>query len=139
MMAAGTPWRVASDLMVCRQDWKSLCASAGPVPVAARSAVVAARIVVLRRGFIPSTISRPGDGQALDSHRRRIGRALELQVAGRSHVQEHVLQVPGHGDAAHGPRKLAVLDPEARGAAAVVAGHAVDAEADQVGDVEAAL
>src|ERR1044072_6798959 len=134
-MGAGTPWRVASALMVCRQDWKSFCAKAGP----ARNAVVAARSVVLRRGFMPSTISRPGDGHALDSHRRCIGRTLELKIVGRSHVQEHVLQVPGHGDAAPRPAELAVLNPEARGAAAVVAGHAVDTEADHVGDVEPAL
>src|ERR1700741_1265365 len=88
---------------------------------------------------MPPTVSRPGDRHAFDSHRRRVGRALELQVVGRGHVQEHVLQVPGYGDAAHRPGELAVLDPEARGTAAVVAGDAVDAEADQVGDVEAAL
>src|SRR6266545_1325298 len=134
-MAADTPWRVASALMVCRQDWKSVWPSAGP----ARSAVVAARRVVFARGFMPRTLSRPRDGQPLDSHRRRVGRTLELQIVGRGHVEEHVLEVPRHRDAAHRPGELAVLDPEARRAAAVVAGHRVDAEADQVGDVEAAL
>src|SRR6185369_1435270 len=43
------------------------------------------------------------------------------------------------GDTANGKCLLAVLDPESRGTAAVVAGHAVDTEADHVGDEQAAL
>src|SRR5262249_31986016 len=65
--------------------------------------------------------------------------ALELQVVGRRQVEEHVLEIARHGDAADRPGALAVLDPEARGAAAVVAGDTVDPEADQIGDVESAL
>src|SRR6185437_6260595 len=90
-------------------------------------------------GDHPWTLSRAGDCHALDSHRRRIGGALELQIIRRGHVQEHVLEIACDRDAAHRPGTLAVLDPEARCTAAVVAGDAVHAETDQLGDVETAL
>src|SRR5882757_6694584 len=139
-MSAGTPWRSASALMVCRQAWKSPpWAFAGPRAGPARSTVIAVRRGILERGVMPPILSRAGDGQPLDSHGRRIGGALELQVVGRSHVEEHVLEIARHRDAAHRPAELAVLDPEARRAAAIVAGDAVDAKADQVGDEEPAL
>src|SRR5262249_38106577 len=54
-------------------------------------------------------------------------------------VAEHVLEVSGHCYAADRPGKLALLDPEPRGTAAIVAGDAVHTEADQVVDIEAAL
>src|SRR5262249_37152129 len=135
MTDTGTPCWTASLRMFCRQAWKSDCASAGPAVMA----VVAARMIVLMRGVMPPILSRAGDGHAFYSHRRRVGRALELQVAGRRQVEEHVLEIARHGDAAHRPGALAVLDPEAGGAAAVVAGDSVHAKADQIGDVESAL
>src|SRR5882757_6401050 len=139
-MSAGTPWRSASALMVCRQAWKSPpWAFAGPRAGPARSTVIAVRRGILERGVMPPILSRAGDGQPFDSHRRRIGGALELQVVGWRHVQKHVLEIARHRDAAHRPAELAVLDPEARRAAAVIAGDAVDAKADQVGDEEPAL
>src|SRR5476651_1105142 len=132
---SGTPWRTASLRMFCRQDWKSVCAEAGK----AKSADVAAMRVSFMKGDMPVSLSRAGDRHPFNSYRRRVGRALELQVVRGRHRQEHVLEVPGDGDAAHRIGELAVLDPEARGAAAVVAGDAVHAGADHVGDEEPAL
>ena len=137
-MAAGTPWRNASALMFCRQAWKSPSWAHEARPGAA-SAVVAAKRMILQEGSCRRALSRAGDGHPSIRTVGALVRALELQVVGRRQVEEHVLEVAGHRDAAHRPGELAVLDPEARGAAAVVAGDAVDAEADQVGDVEAAL
>src|SRR5476649_1906716 len=132
---SGTPWRTASLRMFCRQDWKSVCAAAGKE----RRAVVAAVSVSFMKGDMPVSLSRAGDRHPFNSYRRRVGRALELQVVGGRQGQEHVLEVARDGDAAHRIGELAVLDPEARGAAAVVAGDAVDTGADHVGDEQAAL
>src|SRR5580704_17673921 len=119
---AGTPWRTASLRMFCRQDGKSVCAAAGK----ARRAVVAApRIDFTTEGDMPASLSRDGDRHPVNSHRRRIGGALELQIVRGRHRQEHVLEIARDRDAAHRIGELAVLDPEARGAAAVVAGDAV--------------
>src|SRR5208282_2703849 len=107
-----------------------LWAVAGPAAnVVAASAVVAARIVNFARRLMVPRLSRPRDGEPFNSHGRRVGGAFELQVVGRRHVEEHVLEVARHRDAAHRPAELAVLDPEARCTATVVAGDAVDAEA----------
>ena len=84
-----------------------------------------------RRDHCPATV-RPSSRT-----RRRIGAVAEFEIVGRRQRAEHVEQMAGDGDLAHRIGALAVLDPEAGGAAAVVAGHHVDAHADQVGDVEA--
>ena len=55
-------------------------------------------------------------------------------VAAESAV--HVEQIAGDGDLGDRRRQLALVDDEARGAAAIVAGDRIDALADQLGDVE---
>src|SRR4029077_2379738 len=69
------------------------------------------------------------NGQALDSHRRRIDAEAEDQIVRRRQAAENVVEVTRNGDLAHRIGQLAVLDPEPGGAAAVVAGHHVGAHA----------
>src|SRR5262245_54084109 len=52
---------------------------------------------------------------------------------------EHVREIAGDGDLLHGIGKLAVVDPEADGAARVVSGDAVDAEPDELRHVQSLL
>src|SRR5205085_5480616 len=52
---------------------------------------------------------------------------------------EDVVEMPGDRDLAYRIGQFAVLDPQAGGATAVVAGHEVGAHADQVSDVKAVL
>ena len=66
-----------------------------------------------------------------------VGAVAEFQVAGRRQAAEHVLEVAGDGDFRNRKGDLAILDPEAGGAAAVIAGDAIDAHAHQFGDIEA--
>src|SRR5579885_2394138 len=54
-------------------------------------------------------------------------------------MEEHLLQIARDRDLGDGIGDLAPLDPEAGGPAAVIAGDIVDAEADQLGAIEAAL
>src|SRR5262249_26219516 len=77
------------------------------------------------------------NGQSLDAHGRRISAVTKLKVAGRRQRAKNVEQVAGDGDLADGIAALAVFDPETGRAAAVVAGHGIDAHADQFGDVKA--
>src|SRR5438876_11777746 len=77
--------------------------------------------------------------QSLDAHRRRVDAVAEFQNVGGLHRLEDLEQVSRDRHLAHRMGDLAVLDPEAGRAAAVVAGDAVDAGADQIGDVEALL
>src|SRR3954470_14303949 len=77
--------------------------------------------------------------QALDAQRRRVDAVAEFQIVGRNQRPEHLKQMARDRYLADRIGDLAVLDPEAGGAAAVIAGHAVDAGADQVGDVKALL
>ena len=65
-------------------------------------------------------------------------RRCSRSSAGAS-AAEHVEQVAGDGDLGDRRGELAILDDEAGGAAAIIAGHRIDALADQLGDVEAAL
>src|ERR1700686_4335671 len=83
-----------------------------------------------------STTSVAGNSQALHAHRRRIGAVTEDEVVRRRQALEYFAQMPGDGDFAHRICEHAVLDPKTRGAAAIVAGHQIDADADQVGDIE---
>src|SRR3569833_3041663 len=87
------------------------------------------------RVFSSSEASASAKRQTLDAHRRRIDAVAEFVIVGRLHRLEDLEQMTGDGDLADGIGELAVLDPEAGGAAAVIAGDAVDAGADQVGDV----
>src|SRR5262249_52385830 len=77
------------------------------------------------------------NGEALQANGRRIGAVAELEIVGGLDRTEHGDEVARDGHLAHRISALAVLDPEAGGAAAVVAGHLVDAHADQLGDIEA--
>src|SRR5436305_4862292 len=77
--------------------------------------------------------------QALDAQRRRVDAVAEFQIVGRHQRLEHLEQMARDRYLADRIGNLAVLDPEAGGAAAIVAGHAVDAGTDQVGDVKALL
>src|SRR5258708_11621011 len=77
--------------------------------------------------------------QSLDAYRRRIDAVAEFQIVGGDHRLEDLEQMALDRHLAHGIGELAVLDPEAGGAAAVIAGDAADAGADQIGDVKALL
>src|SRR5262249_23638465 len=81
--------------------------------------------------------SSAANGETLHAHGGRIGCETKSQIVGRKERLELVDQVSGDRPLADRVAALAVLDPEAAGAAAVVAGHVIDAHADQVGDVEA--
>src|SRR6185503_13343440 len=80
--------------------------------------------------------SDAGNGQSLEAQGRRVGAVAELQIVGRRHGAEDVEQMACDRHLAHRVGALALLDPEARGAAAVIAGHHVGARTDQVGHVE---
>src|SRR5882724_5290779 len=86
-----------------------------------------------------SAVSASAKRQALDAQRRRINAVAEFQVVGGDQRFEHRQQMARDRHLADGVGDLAVLDPEAGCAAAVIAGDAVDAGADQVGDVKALL
>src|SRR4051812_48770677 len=87
--------------------------------------------------FRSSDASGAGKCHALDTDGGGIGAVAEFQVAGRHQAGEHILEIAGDGDFGHGKSDLAILDPEAGGAAAVITGHAIDAHAHQLGDVKA--
>src|SRR5581483_2754161 len=86
-----------------------------------------------------SSTSVACNSEALHAQRRRIGAVAEGQVVRRREACEHFVEMAGDGDFADRIGPHAVLDPEAGGAAAVLAGHGVDAHADQIGDVKAVL
>src|SRR5262249_54230408 len=77
-----------------------------------------------------------GNGEPLHPDGRRVGRVAELKIVGRRERAEHIEQVTGDGDLAHRICALAMLDPKTGGAAAVVAGHQIDSDADEIGDIE---
>src|SRR5499426_61093 len=65
------------------------------------------------------------------------GAVAEDQVAADAFDgTEHVQEIAGDGDLLHGIGKLAVVDPEADGAARVVSSDSVDAEADELRHVQ---
>src|SRR5947209_2112170 len=74
--------------------------------------------------------------QFLDPHRRSIHPKTKFQVVGRRQPFEHLKQMARNRDLADRVGDLAVLDPESGCATTIVASHAVDARANQVGDVE---
>src|SRR5215469_18032518 len=58
--------------------------------------------------------------------------AAEFQVGTDDlHIHEHIAQIAGDGDFRNGVGEFAVADPEARGAARVVAGDDIDAHSDE--------
>src|SRR5947208_2829372 len=84
-----------------------------------------------------SARSAPGNGQALDAQRRRVRAETEFKIVCRGKRREHIDEIAGNRHFAHWVSAFAVLDPEAGGAAAVVAGHLVDPHANEISDVEA--
>src|SRR5579883_555557 len=80
-----------------------------------------------------------GNGQAFNARSRRIGAVAEVEIVRRRQAGEQGSEVSGDRDLAHGKGALALLDPEAGGAAAIVAGHQVDSHANQISDIEAVL
>ena len=75
----------------------------------------------------------------LDQHRADRLAALGVDVGADGHdVLEHVAQVAGDGDLVDRVDDAPALDPEAGGAARVVAGDVVDALPHQLGDEQAA-
>src|ERR1700730_5997313 len=84
---------------------------------------------------IRSVVSTSAKRQALDAQRRRVDAITEFQVVGGNQRLEDLQQMARDRRFAHGIGDLAILDPEARGAAAVVTGDAIDAGADQGGEL----
>src|SRR5262245_20383689 len=77
--------------------------------------------------------SVPGHHHPPDQERRRDGAVAQDQVvADAFDRREHLEQIAGHRHLFDRIRELAVLDPEPGRAPRIVAGHAVDAEADQL-------
>src|SRR4249919_854785 len=68
---------------------------------------------------------------------RAVDAAANTEVIGRLKGREHLLEVGGNGDLRHRRADLAIADQEAGGAAGIVAGHAIDALPDQLGDQDA--
>src|SRR5262245_21207211 len=79
------------------------------------------------------------NGQPLHPDGRRIDAVTESEIVGRHEGAEDVGEMTRDRDLAHRIGELAVLDPEAGGAAAVIAGHQVDAHANEIGDIKAFL
>src|SRR6202161_3085264 len=73
---------------------------------------------------------------SFDPQRRSIDAIAKFQIVGRNQRLESLKQMPRDRPPAHRIGDLAILDPEPGRAAAVVAGHAVDAGADQIGNVK---
>src|SRR5581483_8827978 len=103
------------------------------------SRIVSCSKAASRVNVVVSEKSASAKRQPLDAHRRRIDAVAELEIVGRLHRFEDLEQMAGDRHLADGIGELAILDPEAGGAAAVIAGDAVDAGADQIGDVKALL
>src|SRR5260370_10846970 len=77
--------------------------------------------------------------QSLDAHRRSIDAITEFQVVGGHQRFEYLEKMPRDRHLAHRIGDLAIFNPETGCAAAVVAGHAIDARTNQVGDVKSLL
>src|SRR5258705_7484091 len=74
--------------------------------------------------------------QTLDAQRGSVDAIAKFQIVGWRQRLEYFEKMACDRHLAHRIGDLAILDPEAGCAAAVVAGHAVDAGADQVADVK---
>src|SRR5579883_3346849 len=75
-------------------------------------------------------------GHRFDPDGGRVEAGPELEVRGGGEAEEHVLEIAGDGDLAHGIGQLTLLDPESGGPAAVVASDAVDAHPHEFRHVE---
>src|SRR5215471_14017479 len=69
----------------------------------------------------------------------RSGAGTEFEIVGDGHASEYLVEIARDSHLADRMRDFAVLDPEAGGAAAVIAGDAVNPHAHQLGDIEAAF
>src|SRR5437660_5046829 len=85
---------------------------------------------------VSASASASAKRQSFDAHRRRVDAITELQVVGRSKRFEYLEQMACDRHLAHRISDVAVFNPEAGCAAAVIAGDAIDAGTDQIGDVE---
>src|SRR5262249_20148076 len=79
-----------------------------------------------------------GNGHLRDEGGGGIDGAAQFEIVGRLEVAKHGLEIGGNGDLAYRKGHRAVFDPEAGGAAAVIAGDTVHPHADELGDEEAA-
>src|SRR3970040_412167 len=83
---------------------------------------------------------RPCNRHVLHQHRATAARTAHHEVAaGARDAAEHVAQVAGDGDFLHRVGDLALLHPVAGRAATIVAGHQVDAVAEELRDQQAAM
>src|SRR5438309_11994661 len=89
-------------------------------------------------GATNRTGSGAGDRHPVDAQGRRVHRLAKLEVVGRGEAPIHVEEVAGDGDFGDRRADLAILDQEAAGAPAVIAGAAVPPLPEQLGDVDAA-
>src|SRR2546426_3316337 len=81
----------------------------------------------------------PGDRHVLYEDRAaRAAAAYEHIAAHRDDALEHVAQVAGDGDLLDRKLDLAAVDPVARGAARIIAGHQVYPLAQELGDQQPA-
>src|SRR5262249_18365812 len=92
---------------------------------------------IASRARSASLVSASAKRQSLDAQCRRVDAVAEDKIIGRSERFEDLEQMACDRHLAHRIGDLAVLDPEAGCAAAVVAGDAVDTRSDQIGDVKA--
>src|ERR1700761_2338650 len=105
-------------------------ASAPASRTAAVSSAASRASVSLESSLLAMPASASAKRQSLDPQRRRVDTVFEFQIVGRHHRLEDIEQVTRDGHLAHRIGDLAVFDPEAGRATAVIAGHAVDAGAD---------
>src|SRR5438132_737716 len=95
-----------------------------------------ANVVPASRDNIPSGA---GDGEVVDPQGRGVGAGLEFEIVGGLEAGEDVLQVAGDRHLADREGDLALVDPEAGGTAAIVAGDPVDPHPHHLGHIEPAF
>src|SRR5688572_32726826 len=80
------------------------------------------------------------DHHLCDLERRTSNASSEHKIAAnRFDVHEHPFQISGYRNLFHGISQLAIFDPEPAGTARIITGYHVNAEPDQLRDVEAVL
>src|SRR5689334_2271695 len=81
-----------------------------------------------------------GNHHAVNPQGWRSKRAAEFKiVANFRDVVEHVLEIAGDSDLFHGIGELAIFDPQSAGAARKITGDHVDAESEELEDIETLL
>src|SRR5437016_9123581 len=90
--------------------------------------------------LLPTVFSVSADHHLADLHRGRGELAAEAQIiADHLNAAQDVAEVASDGDFFNGTSQLAVLNPEARRAARIIAGHGIETEADHLSNVETLL